>query len=132
MTSASYDVQIPATEQQIAEAIRWSSDPDADTVRRLAFERDRLKEELLRLRSGKWTPEEIHSLCHNLPQTVPVCEFAAGCAAEQRKIYGAAPDAEDAARWRYVRKNGCRSFAMCVDEEVLMLHWDAYADAAVD
>ncbi len=42
MTSAPFDVQIPPTEPQIAEAIRVSDPDTADTIRRLAFQRDRL------------------------------------------------------------------------------------------
>jgi hypothetical protein len=49
MSGAPYDVQIPATESQIAEAIRLSCPEEADTIRRLAFERDSLRERLGRL-----------------------------------------------------------------------------------
>lgn len=49
--SADFDIQIPATEQQIAEAIRWAADHDANVIRRLAFEQDRLKEEIEYLKS---------------------------------------------------------------------------------
>lgn len=53
-----------------------------------------LEAEVARLKAGRLTPAEVHNLCHNLPSTVPVCEFAAGCAEEQRKWYGSAPDAD--------------------------------------
>ena len=43
MTSNAFDVQIPATEVQIAEAIAVSDPETADTMRRLAFERDQLR-----------------------------------------------------------------------------------------
>lgn len=43
MSSAPFDIQIPATEIQIAEAIRLACPEEADVIRRLAFERDRLK-----------------------------------------------------------------------------------------
>lgn len=43
MTSSPYDVQIPATEIQIAEAIRVSDHVVADVIRRLVFERDQLR-----------------------------------------------------------------------------------------
>ena len=52
MTSPAFDVQIPATEIEIAEAIRVS-DPDvANTVCRLAFQRDRLVAKIKRLRAA--------------------------------------------------------------------------------
>lgn len=37
-----------------------------------------------------------HDLCHNLHGKVDAQAFAAGCAAEQRKLYGCAPDADQA------------------------------------
>ena len=46
MSSNAYDIQVPATEVQIAEAIRVSDPAVADVIRRLAFERDKLKEQL--------------------------------------------------------------------------------------
>lgn len=49
MSSVPFDVQIPATEIQVAEAIRLSSPEEADVIRRLAFERDSLRERLGRL-----------------------------------------------------------------------------------
>jgi hypothetical protein len=54
----------------------------------------------VRLRRGNFSPEEVHNICHNLEITVPVEEFCKGCALEQKKLYGRAPDAEDAAGWR--------------------------------
>ena len=50
MSSNAFDVQIPATEVQIAEAIRLSDPDTADTIRRLAFERDKLVGILRRIR----------------------------------------------------------------------------------
>ena len=51
MTSHASDVHIPATETEIAAAV-IVSDPDvADTIRRLAFQRDELLEEIERLRT---------------------------------------------------------------------------------
>ena len=35
-----------------------------------------------------------HDLCHNLHGKVDARAFADGCAAEQRKLYGCAPDAD--------------------------------------
>lgn len=43
---------------------------------------------------------ENHDLCHDKHGQVGVKEFAEGCADEQRKHYGRAPDAEDAKKWR--------------------------------
>lgn len=50
-----------------------------------------------RWQAGDFTKEEIHNFCHKLPETVSACEFAAGCAEYQRKIYGRAPHADDLA-----------------------------------
>lgn len=44
-----------------------------------------------RLLRGEFTPEEIHGICHNLHGTVSAEEFAAGCEAEMRKLYGRCP-----------------------------------------
>lgn len=55
MSSAPFDVQIPATEQQIAESISVSDPDTADIIRRLAYERDRLREGLLHIAG--------HSVC---------------------------------------------------------------------
>lgn len=37
------DIATPATEVEIAETLRWAADRDCLTIRKLAFERDRLK-----------------------------------------------------------------------------------------
>lgn len=41
-----------------------------------------------------------HDLCHNLHGQVDARVFADGCTAEQRKIYGCAPDADEIERLR--------------------------------
>lgn len=41
---------------------------------------------------------DAHDLCHNLHGQVDARAFADGCAAEQRKIYGCAPDADEVER----------------------------------
>lgn len=41
-----------------------------------------------------------HDLCHNQHGKVDARAFADGCAAEQRKLYGCAPDADEATRLR--------------------------------
>lgn len=53
---------------------------------------DQSQAEVLRLKEGRFTPEEIHTICHNLHGTVDAEGFADGCAAEQMKLYGCAPD----------------------------------------
>lgn len=45
-----------------------------------------------RLLRGEFTKEELMDICHNLHGTCSAQEFADGCAAEQRKLYGCAPD----------------------------------------
>lgn len=57
-------------------------------------ELERLDAEIARLKAGKFTAEEIHGICHNLHDTVDARGFADGCAAEQRKLYGCALDAD--------------------------------------
>lgn len=69
----------------------------AAAVREALAERDA---EVARLKRGEFTAAEVHDICHNLRGTVPAAEFAAGCAAEQRKLYGCAPDADEVARLR--------------------------------
>jgi hypothetical protein len=44
--------------------------------------------EVERLQAGNFTKEEIHNICHNLHNTVSLEEFAAGCKAEQIRLYG--------------------------------------------
>ena len=56
-------------------------------IRPLIEERDRLKAII-----------DTHDLCHNLHGKVGVREFADGCADEQRKIYGCAPDEDECIR----------------------------------
>lgn len=51
---------------------------------------EQLKEENARLKGII----ERHDLCHNMHGKVDAQDFAAGCAAEQRKLYGCAPDAD--------------------------------------
>jgi hypothetical protein len=43
MSSNAYDIEKPATESDIAEAIMVSDPDTADTIRRLAYERDELQ-----------------------------------------------------------------------------------------
>lgn len=66
----------------------------SDQVSTLYRENCELRKEVERLKRGDWTPEEVHDICHNLHGKVSAEEFAAGCAAEQRKLYGRAPDAD--------------------------------------
>lgn len=48
--------------------------------------------EVARLKSGKFTAEEIQAFCHDLHGTVDAQAFANGCAEEQRRLYDYAPD----------------------------------------
>lgn len=57
-----------------------------------------------------------HDLCHDLHGKVGPREFADGCAAEQRKIYGCAPDADENARLRAALADAIRSPAGVVPD----------------
>lgn len=95
-------------EREIAELYGSQRDELSAKVARLYEELDSLKrdceakeaelrevrQQLQRLQDGKFTKEEIHSICHNLHGTVSAREFANGCTAEQEKLYGTAPDKE--------------------------------------
>ena len=76
----------------IAEIIRLSALVDESRYS-IAQERE-LRAEIARLLAGNWTPEEVNGICHNLHGVVDARGFADGCAAEQRKLYGCAPDAD--------------------------------------
>lgn len=54
--------------------------------------------EIVRLKSGDFTPVEIHDFCHKLTDKVSPEEFARGCANEQIRIYGCAPHAQMVSR----------------------------------
>lgn len=56
--------------------------------------------EVERLKGGNWTPEEVNNICHNLHGVVSARGFADGCALEQQRLYGCAPDADDVVRLR--------------------------------
>jgi hypothetical protein len=62
MTSPAFDVQIPATENEIAEAIRNM----ADTIRRVALDRDRLQAVINRLPKC-WRLNESGELVQDVP-----------------------------------------------------------------
>lgn len=47
--------------------------------------------EIVRLKEGNFTKEEIHNICHNLHGTVGPEEFADGCRKEMEKLYGFCP-----------------------------------------
>jgi len=61
-----------------------------------------LQEEVARLKAGKFTADEIHDICHDLHGTVDAQGFADGCAIEQQRLYGCAPDRDRVARLRGV------------------------------
>lgn len=48
--------------------------------------------EVARLKAGQFTADEVHDICHELHNTVDAQGFADGCALEQRRLYGCAPD----------------------------------------
>lgn len=69
---------------------------DWHTAAQLTEDRAWLLAEVVRLRAIIST----HDLCHNLHGKVGAREFADGCAAEQRNLYGCAPDADELEKWR--------------------------------
>lgn len=75
MSSAPFDVQRQATEIEISEAIRCSDPDTADTIRRLAFERDRLKDMTLPTLCAKCRVRPVdddRSVCETCyPKTMP-------------------------------------------------------------
>lgn len=71
------------------------SDEDASgegLLRKTLRDLEAAEDEIERLKRGEWTAEEVHAICHNLPTIVGARAFADGCAAEQRRLYGCAPD----------------------------------------
>ena len=62
---------------------------------KLLAEKRVMASELARLQAGQFTSEEINAICHDLHGRVTAREFANGCTAEQRKLYGCAPDADE-------------------------------------
>lgn len=62
-------------------------------VRWLAAERERLQGVIAQ-----------HELCHDLHGKVDARAFADGCAAEQRRLYGCAPDADEACEYRVLKQ----------------------------
>jgi len=75
----------------IADAIQKDRESDERECRR---EIRRLRAEVERLTSGKWTPQEVNDLCHDLPKVVGPRAYADGCAKQQRELFGCAPDAD--------------------------------------
>lgn len=49
----------------------------------------------IRLKRGELTREEIQNLCHDLSHTVPVEQFAQGCIAKMKEVYGSCPLVEN-------------------------------------
>jgi hypothetical protein len=78
-----------------------------------------LRDENERLKSGRFTKDEIHDICHNLHGTVSAQDFADGCAEEQRRLYGCSPDRDELAALRQ---------QVAQQEEHLGNIWDALAD----
>ena len=49
------------------------------------------EQEIIRLKRGEFTSDEIQNFCHNLPETVSVQEFCNGCKQYQQQLYGESP-----------------------------------------
>lgn len=82
----------PVEEAQLILLCGDSGHPDLPMlVRRILFQRDELKAEVERLKTGRLTPAEIQNLCHNLQESNPACtrhEFERGCAEFQNQLSG--------------------------------------------
>ena len=80
---------------ELAKRLSLVSNPSPEVVAMMimAFaiandaELERLKLEIERLKSGKFTPEEFQNLCHE-DKPVTAKEFAQGCCEYQRKLFG--------------------------------------------
>jgi hypothetical protein len=72
-----------------------------DDRRRLLVEVDELQAEITRLKSGKFTPEELQSLCHGLSED-DYKAFCDGCDAYQRQLFGKCRSEEE--RLQQLRK----------------------------
>ena len=84
-----------------SELVANGIDPRHDAERTAATELDEhghisraTAEALLQVIHGLRTIIATHDLCHNLHGKVGPREFADGCADEQRKLFGCAPDAD--------------------------------------
>ncbi len=65
------------------------SDPDFVSKWKHAHDIVKAALEAPKLEQNELTPEQVHELCHDLPSTVSLPEFARGCIEYQRKLYGA-------------------------------------------
>jgi len=80
-------------------------------------------EDVGRLRAGKFTPEELQNLCHNVSEADKVAFFA-GCAEYQRKLFGeSAHDRSEFeervrkyAEWRHPGADVARMFRKACEE----------------
>ena len=87
---------------------RWK--PGETAVQALIRERDMYRDIV-----------NAHNLCHDMHGKVGACEFAEGCAQEQRKIYGWAPHADNLAKQTFllwimlaVAVGGLLVFFLCI------------------
>lgn len=93
---AQRDAEIAAANARVAEA----EERAAVNLRQLKLEADAGNSHLTRAHEAERRVKELeaiikqHDLCHNLHGKVDDRAFADGCAAEQRKLYGRAPDAD--------------------------------------
>jgi hypothetical protein len=87
------EAQVDIEKTTAAWAISADDRDEANGLKRAAESKvATLIEEVKRLKAGRFTEVEIHEICHNLHWTVDAQAFADGCAEEQRKLYGCAPD----------------------------------------
>ena len=84
----------------LAEYMRHNGAPTSeydDVIRQITNLQSGLAAQMPELLGRVKTAETIvatHDLCHDLHGKVGPCEFAEGCAREQRKLFGYAPDAD--------------------------------------
>ena len=78
-----------------------------EKVNELVRENWRLRVEL----EAKTKALATHDLCHNLDGSVSARQFADGCTAEQRRIHGCAPDADEVERLKAQIEGHCERIA---------------------
>lgn len=90
-------VAISDRDKRIAELERLHAEMGAVRLGEALADQKKIAEleaEIERLKAGQFTKDEVQNFCHNLNATVPVEEFARGCATEQYRLYGCAPHAD--------------------------------------
>jgi len=84
------------TEEELAVIEKWLQDPDSSYSVYGHKHASALFAEVRRLQEVI----RVNQICHNLHGKVDAIAFAEGCANEQRKLYGQAPDADLVAKLR--------------------------------